>query len=153
MKDRKIIDTKHSIERFIDKNRFDQTKKNEFKKSLDKVIKDAMNKIITKHNDKSGVYGIHSKSTGIGVVIDWRLDRQSSDKLNHAIIITILPIKKIHNFRDLEAEVIVEKILKESIPKFKESSLEARVIHKGKFKVVLWEGIYYDNNATWIFVR
>ena len=150
---RKIIDTKHSIDRFLDKNRFSDAGATDFKNKLNRVISDASKKIITQLGDTSGVYGIHSKSTGIGVIIDWRPDRNGSDKTNHAIIITILPLKPKHHYKDVSAEVIVEKRLTEMLGKKSDKKNTARIVKKGAFKVVLWEGKYYDDNATWIFVR
>lgn len=150
---RKIIDTKHSIDRFMDKNRFDDAGKTDFRNKLNRVITDASKKIITKLNDKEGVYGIHSKSTGIGVIIHWRPDKYGSDKTNHAVIITLLPLKPKHHYKDLTAEVIVEKRLTEMVGRKKDGKDTARLVSKGAFKIVLWEGKYYDSNATWIFVR
>ena len=150
---RKIIDTKHSIDRFLDKNRFDDAGATDFRKKLNRVITDASKKIITKLNDEEGVYGIHSKSTGIGVVIDWRPDKYGSDRTNHAVIITLLPLKPKHHYKNVSDEVIVERRLNEMLGRKRDGKDSARIIHKGAFKIVLWEGKYYDSNATWIFVR
>lgn len=149
---RKIIDTRHSIERFMDKNRFSDSGKATFRDTIDKVIRDGMEKIISTHNDESGVYGIHSKSTGIGLVIDWRPDTKGKGKTNHAIIVTILPIKNSHHYKDVSAEVIVEKQLKESVGKRDRKKNTCEIVKEGDFWIVLFEGKYYDNNATWVYV-
>jgi len=89
--DRIIIDTDHAIDRFMDKKRFDNAGSYEFKKELIWTINNGIDKILTDYKDKKSNYLIHSKRTGIGVVIDWRqdYDRLMND-LNQAIVVSPL---------------------------------------------------------------
>ena len=107
---RKLIDTNHSIDRFSDKNRFDKRQKDLLNSDIIKVANNMLKQLLTKYKDVSGVYGVHSKSTGIGMVVDFRKDYLSNDNLNHLIIITLLPIKSFHHFKDTDGNLIVEKI-------------------------------------------
>jgi hypothetical protein len=102
---RKIIDTKHSLERYVDRY------KSEFSlEDLNQMLNEVMNKILDVHNDKEGTYGWHSKSTGAGGIIEWRLDyKDPNDKNNNAIIVSLLPIKKFHNFKAGDVKIIIEK--------------------------------------------
>jgi len=120
--DRKIIDTKHAIERYVQRysGSFD-------KQRVNKVIEDAMKKIITTYNDEATTYGIYSLSTGICAIIDWRKDNQNRyDSKNHAVVVTLPPVKK--DVKDFltgkdDVRIIVESALLETVPKsvFKES--------------------------------
>jgi hypothetical protein len=116
---RNVIKTDHAIDRMKDArhNKDDISQdmlkkldnKSEFKKELEKVIKKAMPIIVSKFKDKSGNYGIHSKSTNINVIIDWRPDREvSNDSRNHAVVVSVLPLKKNVHFRPSDTQVIVE---------------------------------------------
>ena len=69
-----------------------------------------MKRILRDYNDRSGQYGFHSKSTGIGGIITWRQEGNPAvnDNKNHAIITTLFPIKKIHTFKNVTAQIIVE---------------------------------------------
>jgi len=116
---RDIIDTNHAIDRFVNgrhneeetppkvKAVIDDPKK--FKELVREVVKKGIIEIMKKHKDVSGNYGISSKSTNIHVIIDWRKDYKSTnDSRNHAIIVTVLPIKKNVKFKDIKSNVIVE---------------------------------------------
>lgn len=116
---RRIIDTHHSIDQYANryKDLFDRDRVN-------KVVHDGIDKILTQYNDVSTTYAIWSKSTGIAVIVDWRPDAlKPQDKNNHAIIITLPPIKK--SIKDLktkspkDVKIIVESMLKRAV-KFKE---------------------------------
>lgn len=148
---RKIIDTKHSIDRFIERH-------SEFsKKRVNKVILDAMDQIITKYKDESTTYGIWSKSTGICVIVDWRKDtKNKEDKNNHAIIITLPPIKKdfkdFHTTNKKDIRLIVESYLNTMIQKrvLKEDKdiNKLKRIYINGLSVFLHEGFMYDSGIA-----
>lgn len=149
---RKIIDTKHSIDRFIQRyENFDRSR-------IEKVIYDAMKVIINKYNDEATTYGIWSKSTGICVIIDWRRDSKNrSDKLNHAIIITLPPIKKefrnFHTTDPNDVRIVVEKTLIDALIKkvLKEDyePNKLKEIKVNKHSVYLHEGKMYDSGIAY----
>jgi hypothetical protein len=92
---RKIIDTNHAIDRYL------QRYKGEFsREEVNDVIYRAMDKIINDYSDISVVYVVWSRSTNITLVLDWREDYNDKDGVNHAIIITLPPLKK--EFADLK---------------------------------------------------
>lgn len=103
---RKVIDTKHSLDQFVNRNI-----KVISKSIMKRIINDVINEIIENYNDKEGQYGYHSKSTGVGGVVMWRRenDPRNDDGKNHFILKTVLPIKKFHHFNNVEAQIIVEK--------------------------------------------
>ena len=148
---RKIIDTKHSIDRFVD--RYDIFTKIR----VNKVITDAMKQIIDKYSDESTTYGVWSKSTGICVIIDWRKDTQNShDKENHAVVITLPPIKKefkdFHTTNKNDVRLIVEAYLNSAIRKRilkedKDINKLKKVSLNGLF-IFLHEGIMYDSGIA-----
>lgn len=94
--DRKIIDTSHSVERFLSNQRFKEAGSKELLQEILETIRKGIKLILTKYKDKSNIYLIHSKSTKLGIVIEWRHDKYSSNNINHAIIVTILPKKEKH---------------------------------------------------------
>ena len=151
---RKTIDTHHSIDRFLDRNRFDDAGKKSFKTKLEWVINNAKYEIIKKYNDESALYGIHSKSTGIGLIINWREDYKSKDGLNHAIIVTILPIKKYHHFDKDDVKVIVESQIEnwmsDSIH-LKENKADRKSVREEDFHAICWEGKFYDSTIDTFF--
>jgi len=116
---RKIIDTKHAIDRTL-ASRYEENQltdemkkllkdKEKFKDAVYSVIRKAMPIILNKYKDKTGNYGIHSKSTNINVVIDWRLDRKDkTDLRNHAIIVSVLPVKNNAYFKKGDTKIVVE---------------------------------------------
>ena len=113
---RKIIDTKHAIDRFRDRynNRYSIGR-------IRKVVYDAMSTIIDKYHDEATTYGVWSKSTGICVIIDWRRDSMNRrDNLNHAVIVTLPPVKdefkNFHTTSPKDIRFIVERSLYDSIP-------------------------------------
>lgn len=150
---RKIIDTKHAIDRFVDRynNRYSLNR-------IHRVIYDAMNTIIDKYHDESTTYGVWSKSTGICVIIDWRRDTMNKrDNLNHAVIVTLPPVKdEFRNFHttnpkdirfvveNLLHDLVVEKIsLKES---FKPNKLKEVKINN--HSIFLHEGKMFDSGIS-----
>jgi len=106
--DREIIDTKHAIERYAERYSSVYTKE-----KIDSVIQKVIEVIINKYKDKSGEYGFHSKSTLIGGVLDWVRygDAKKDTGKNNAVIITLFPPKKIHTFKKVNAEILVEQIM------------------------------------------
>lgn len=155
---RDIIDTFHSIDRYFDDDRFNKwSGQKEFKDKIVDVTKKAIAVIYKKHKDKEGRYGVHSKSTGIGLVLHWREDKKYIDGFNDAIIITILPIKKNPYFRDIDAKIIVEKQIESwgraTIKnKFNEEIIKeedtCRVAwseeRESDWQVIFWEGELHD---------
>lgn len=111
---RKIVNTAHSIDRAKDDNRFGKVIQKDFgsfdkfKAKVDMVIRRAMKEIMRKHKDARGQYGVHSKSTGIGVIVDWRPDDSVPDGKNHAVIVTLLPVRNSHSYKPGTTEVVVE---------------------------------------------
>jgi len=113
---RRIIDTKHSIDKFIDQ--YSQYSHND----VNTMIHNAINKIVEVYNDESTVYGVWSKSTGICVIIDWEgEDYKNNNKLNHAIIVTLPPIKNsfnsFHTINKEDVKIIVERSIYSIIDK------------------------------------
>lgn len=167
---RRIIDTKHSIDRFVDRDRFSDYGSSELKQEILRVIKDGMNDIIRLHNDEEGVYVIHSESTKIGVVITWR--REGNPKLddgkNHAIVVTVLPRKPKHSKKNpsdtmlyvevsnqimefLNKRKLTESIFKED--KFEEGSFERVYIDDLGFELYLFENELYDISVPVLMVK
>jgi hypothetical protein len=169
---RKIVDTRHSIDRFYDKERFNLPwSEEDFSKKIVWVISNAIDKILDEYHDQASnpttdsSYVIHSKSTGIGVVVVWRWewDRYRTDDKNHAIIRTLLPVKQVHRvthtgdillivehqLRDWAIEqqrknhILLENIFQEGA--YSHSNDDTFVVH-------LWEGEYWDCNGTIILV-
>lgn len=150
---RKIIDTKHAIDRFID--RYDYRYNIE---RIKKVIYDAMSTIIDKYHDEATTYGIWSKSTGICVIIDWRRDTMNRrDNLNHAVIVTLPPIKdefrNFHTTSPKDIRFIVERSLYEFVvdkinlrESFKPNNLQG--VKFGRHSVFLHEGKMFDSGIS-----
>lgn len=141
--DRRIIDTKHSLEKFYDRYISIQ------KSTIIRILSDAIEKIINEHNDESLIYGIYSKSTGICSIVNWRRDHLDDDGRNHAIIITMPPpkrnIKNFHLTSPKDVMIIVESLLLDSIDKkilTKLSEQDNRYIQKYNY-----EGLemYYED--------
>jgi len=145
---RKIIDTNHAIDRFVQRYKFEFARY-----EVDDVIYKAMNKIVEEYNDKRGIYVVWSKSTHITVVINWRPYYKSVSQVNHAIIVTLPPIKR--SFSDLrttepdDIKIMVESFIKKTIishnPKLKESS--HKYIQKDNslgFDIFMENGEIYD---------
>jgi len=103
---RKIIDTKHSIERYIQRY-VGQISKT----TVEEVFKKVIDEIFDRYKDKIGEYGFHSKSTGIGGVCIWRRegDPRFDDGNYHFIIKSLFPIKKFHTYNNVDPKIIVEK--------------------------------------------
>ena len=155
--DRKIIDTKHSIDQFLNKERFgNDAGKKELKNKTLWVIDNAIEKIIKDHKDKAQSYGVHSGSTGIGVIIQWRQegDPKRNDGKNHAVIVTMLPIKPTPYFKPQDTKIIVEwqidmlgrqKLTEEGQPVKKQKNYCTHTnLDEDEFYVVYWEGRLYD---------
>lgn len=146
---RKIIDTHHSIDQFHTRyeDRFS-------KERIKKVVNDGMYKIINQYNDVSTTYAIWSKSTGIAVIIDWRPDNKTpKDTTNHAIIITLPPIKKsIRDFKTTkpqDVKIIVESMLRNSI-RFKEGFFNyLQEVKIGNLSLWFEDGKLYDSGISY----
>lgn len=142
---RKIIDTPHSIERFLERN-------TSFSKDgVERVIYDAQYLIINQYQDKIGTYGVHSKLSGMGLIIDWREDFKINDNKNHSIVITFLPVKKVHYFNKEDIGLMVEyfnKISREGCS-LKENTVDYiyRNTERGIY-IIAWEGGYYDDTLS-----
>ena len=149
---RKIIDTKHAIDRFRDRynNRYSIGR-------IRKVVYDAMSTIIDKYHDEATTYGVWSKSTGICVIIDWRRDSMNRrDNLNHAVIVTLPPVKdefkNFHTTSPKDIRFIVERSLYDSIPNrtlkeaFKPNNLQE--VKFGRHSVFLHEGKMFDSGIS-----
>lgn len=157
---RSIIDTAHSIERGYDQRGVDPDIYPEFfhfKKEVIRVVKDGIDKILDEYNDYSSVYLIHSKSTGIGVTVNWRTQRDSKydDGNNHAIIVSILPIKDKH-YTKYPDDILL--MVEKSIPRkrLKEAQIDNtmdRVMTEFGFQAILWEGAVWDIDAAIIVVE
>lgn len=107
---RSIFDTNHSISRYLDDGRLTSEDRMSFDLNYKRIIDEAVSKIIKDYADESQVYGIHSRSTGIGLVLDWRPDKYKRDETNQGFIVTILPIKKFHNWKGDTKHILVEQI-------------------------------------------
>lgn len=152
---RRMIDTSHSIDRFLDQQRFgDRSGKDEFKDKIEWVLNNAIDKIIKEYQDKSHTYGIHSKSTGIGISIDWRKDYRNDNGKNHAIIISVLPIKKHHYFKPEDVVLIVEAQLdmlgrqllrEEGNPVRKEKNKALITVVNESYFITYWQGRLYEH--------
>lgn len=99
-RERKLIDTNHSIDRLYDGrgvDKRDYPTVEVFKKYCTWVLKCGVNEIMDNYQDERGTYLLHSRSTGIGIVVDWRKDSEDrNDKNNHAIVVTVLPVRNRH---------------------------------------------------------
>jgi hypothetical protein len=155
--DRKIIDTKHSLDQFLNNQRFgNDAGKQELKIKVLTVIDNAIDKIIKDHKDEAQSYGVHSKSTGIGVIVEWRQegDPKRDDGKNHAVIVTILPIKPLPYFKPKDTKILVEwqidmlgrqKLTEEGQQVKKQKNYCTHTdINGDDFYVVYWGGRLYD---------
>jgi len=118
---REVIKTDHAIDRFWD-GRYEESDaspdikellkdKKKFTDKVTEIVKSAMKIFIGKYGDKEQIFGLYSKSTKIGLIINWRPDNQKpSDKRNHAIIVTVLPVKNSPHFKSSDTKVVVEGI-------------------------------------------
>lgn len=156
-----IIDTSHSVDRFHE--RYPKISQSTV---LD-VIQRGIKLILGAYKDRAVQYGIHSHSTGIGVLIDWRPDKgDPKDLRNHAVIITLLPVKKSHTFQKGTIPLMVEarttpslraslrEWVRERAPEaLKEKRNTAECVSDQNLQVTLWEGDIYDTNiAHWLIV-
>jgi hypothetical protein len=145
---RKIIDTFLSLERFT------QRYKDTFPKDrIEKVIYDGMNKIIKEHNDRMTTYALWSRSTGIAVILEWRRDKENrQDKRNHAIIITLPPLKK--SFQDLkttkptDVKIIVESMIRDRIKLKEEKSDYLKRVKINSLTLWFEDGKMYDSGIS-----
>ncbi len=143
---RKIIDTKHSIDRYLD--RYPNLSKN----TIIAVVTKAIDKILDTYNDEETTYGIWSKSTGICIIIDWRKENYNSDGMNHAVLVSLPPKKNsfndFHTTKPNDIRIMVEKRIQEniSLDRIKESSISDYIIEvdSGANKVFIEEGSIYD---------
>ena len=102
--ERYIIYTNHAIDRYLD--RYKEIISYDI---LYSVVNNFIKSVILNFKDKGGVYGFHSKSTGIGGIINWRKDNKGKNDKNNAVIVSLFPIKKFHNFKNIDAQIIVEQ--------------------------------------------
>lgn len=163
---RSIIVTHHYGDRYGDIDRFSRLANDpDFREDVLWVVRNAMREIMTQHVDRTGKYGVHSKSTGIGVIIDWRPDgRVHTDNRNHAMVVTLLPIKRFHHFKANDISIIVESLLmdylRESLDRERqplretEGAVDSVQDRSGSTLVVAWEGKYHsDTIDEFLFVR
>jgi hypothetical protein len=103
--DREIIDTKHAIERYVERYSSIYTKE-----QVKAVIRKVMDVILTKYKDKECEYAWHSKSTMMGGIIIWTRygDARKDTGKNNAVIKTLFPPKAIHHANNVCAQIIVE---------------------------------------------
>ena len=146
-----IMLSSHALDRFKDRERFNSlANSSKFIDTLLNVIEDGIDVIINKYKNKEATYGIHSKSTGIGCIIDWRKDtKYRTDKDNHAFVVTLLPIKKFHSFNNRELPIIVEGLLSywfddRNKRRFFEGATDTA--SEGTFHVVMFEGYFWDSS-------
>jgi len=99
----KVIDTKHSVDRYAQRYSHLFTKE-----QIDGLIRKTGKQIIRKYDDRSGVYGWHSQSTNTGGIIDWRPDTYSNSDTNQAIVVSLFPPKRMHTYKDVDAKIIIE---------------------------------------------
>lgn len=152
---RKVIDTYHSIDRFIE--RYGE----EYREKVNKVLRDTID-VILNHGDNYGAYGVHSKGTGIGIAVKWKRqgDPRLDDGKNHAIIATILPIKHAHWLSRDEVQILVEQfkmLTEEKVAEGKVCTNEATCDYslycddEGIY-IITWEGKYYDHTIENLIV-
>jgi phosphoglycolate phosphatase-like HAD superfamily hydrolase len=147
---RKIIDTHHAVDRFI--SRYQDTFS---KEQVNNIIKNAIEKIIMDYRDESTTYAVWSKSTGVSVIIDWRRDLHNpKDKQNHAIIITLPPIKK--KFNDLyskgqDVRLIVEKTLQSMFKLTESNSNYYEMVSIGTLNMFFENGKMFDSGIAYCF--
>jgi hypothetical protein len=149
---RKIIDTHHAIDQYV--NKYEHL----FSKDrVNKVIKDAIKKILSEYNDESTTYAVWSKSTGICAIIDWRQDSKDRyDQQNHAIIITLPPPKKsakaLKTINPKDVKIIVESLLQTSI-KFKESYYNyIQEVKIGNLSLFFEDGKLFDSGIAYFIM-
>jgi hypothetical protein len=164
-RNRKIISTTHGIERLGDPNRFDQASKDAFTRQLLVVIKDAMDLILDEYNDTPGTYVVHSKSTGIGVVLIWKRDTMTRrDKRYHALIKTVLPIRPAH-FKSKNTDVMIMteildqvnyylQLTEKKFRSLKENTHRFVRVKELGIELCLFENMLWDiTNATQLLVK
>ena len=135
---RMIVLTDHAVDRFNDNKRFSDKAlqkegyrtREDFIMTVYDKIKLAIEEILTKYNDQSSTYVVHSKSTGIGVVVEWRRDR--FDKLdinNNAYIHSVLEIKKPAHYTTNPKDIymVVEKQIVEWAKRYQLETMGRRV--------------------------
>jgi hypothetical protein len=158
-RNRKIINARHSIEKFFYRDRPTEWTLDELKIRIIEIISKAIDKIIDDFNDTANnpdtdtSYVIHSISTGIGVVVVWRWewDRYRTDDVNHAIIRAILQMKQDRfNLHPNNVLYSVEHQLRDWA-KSKEKKEEEQ--YDDSFSVRLNEGEYWDCNGTILIVQ
>lgn len=153
--DREIIDTKHSIERFaLGRNLPPNYTSKRFKQDMTWTINNAMKKIIDEYKDESRVYVVHSRSTRIGVVLEWRKDYYSESNINCAVIITVLPFKGSHYpTRSNDRLLLVESLNLFIEQNSDMSDEEFRRVSLDNFHVAVIDNKYYDCNGEFLLVN
>ena len=147
--ERKIIDTHHSIERYA--KRYSKIIS---KERVQKAIYDAMDIIFSQYKDTTGTYAIYSMSTGICAIIDWRRDNQNfRDKNNHAIVVTLPPLKRSHkDFKTTspkDIKLIVESILQKTVRLKEDCSNYIQEVKIGSIRMFFEDGKLYDSGIEY----
>jgi hypothetical protein len=151
-KNKWIIDTKHSAERYLERS---NTSVEQIKYLFQKVIN-----YLTKNNSSSKEYLFYSKSLNQGIVIDYRPDGKSKSEENQVVIITVLPQGK------STAKSGTEKVVVEAykngmfsqefinyIYEIGQTNLQEQVITEGQNEVIV-EGLdnfefYFVDKKVW----
>jgi uncharacterized protein (UPF0248 family) len=151
-----IFDTYHSIERMA------QRYGKGFEQDIIEVIEKAIDQIFYTYDDERTQYVIHSKSTGIGLAIDWRPDKYVNDNTNHCFIITVFD-KALKHYKKNPSDVMiiteVKKIFEKRVGKknLKESNQKGTYYRvkdpETGIDVHLYEGRVYDISAIVIQVE
>jgi len=106
-KGRKIIDTMHSIERFIERAKITKDQiMTIIKRGIDKILGD-------EYYETAEMYLVYSRSFRQGIVLNYRKEKINIDDKKHFIIETILPPGK-HYVKPDTKEVFTESIITES---------------------------------------
>jgi len=148
---RKVFDTRHAIDRFIERyqNKVDR-------KTIDRIIDDSINKIIEAFKDEPTTYASWSKSTGVCVIIDWRKDiKNKRDVNNHAVIVTFLPIKQkftdVHLKNESDVRIIVESLLQSTVKLTESYSNYIQEVTIGDLHLFFENGILFDSGISFCF--
>jgi len=82
-----IIDTKHSVQRKVERNELEEREiELLFKRSIKELIKRGRS-----YTEKDGLYLFYSKSLDQAMIIDYREDKKGKSKGRHLIMISYLP--------------------------------------------------------------
>jgi len=156
----KVIDTKHSIERTL--QRVPHLSKDDFeiifKRAIDRIMLDYNYFVSASH------YLIYSKEYQQGIIVNFREDKYDNDGKKHLIVITVLPPRKqvakpgthkmiVESFENsiiLESDEVREylyDLLNEDI-----SNIEYDEISKNELTFIIVDGKIHDLNVDIIEV-